>query len=46
MGASGFTVAISVNLNTHKFKDAYRRTINIFNPGVAQDWFKRGLFLT
>lgn len=38
MCALGCTVAICVNLNTHKFKDAYRRAINTLaqvSPGVG-----------
>ena len=38
MCALGCTVAIYVNLNTHKFKDAYRRAINTLaqvSPGVG-----------
>lgn len=39
MCAFGCAVAISVNLNTHKFKDAYRKAKNILNSGVPWGWF-------
>lgn len=48
MCALGCTVAICVNLNTHKFKDAYRRAINTLaqvSPGVGSGTGKVCFFL-